>query len=64
MAKHEPWFKPRDEDGDDELINWLGGHARDNNQNKSKLGCPLTAAPAVGVVVAPLAARSLTKGKK
>ena len=24
MAKHEPWHKPRDEDQDEALLNWLG----------------------------------------
>jgi hypothetical protein len=24
VAKHEPWFRPRDEDGDDALLDWLG----------------------------------------
>lgn len=24
MSKHEPWHKPRDEDQDEALLNWLG----------------------------------------
>jgi hypothetical protein len=39
MPKHEPWFKPRkDEDADEELINWLGGHRNDPPPPKKKSG--------------------------
>lgn len=55
MAKHEPWYKPRDENGDEELINWLGGRKNPPPQQTKSgggLGCPFAAAPAVGVIVA------------
>ena len=64
MAKHEPWFKPRDEDADEELINWLGG--RNNpppQQTQSSGGCWRIAFPAVGVLSA-LLIRTLMKGTK
>lgn len=68
MARHEPWFKPRDEDGDDQLLDWLGGrtdHAPQQQTSSSGgLGCPLTAAPVAGAVIALLAVRFLKKGKK
>jgi hypothetical protein len=49
MAKHEPWFKPRDEDQDDALIDWLGAGGKPPAKGKS---CPLLLAiPAVAVGV-------------
>lgn len=39
MAKVEPWFKPRDEDGDDELINQLGRASRQGPPRGSGSGC-------------------------
>jgi hypothetical protein len=63
VAKHEPWFKPRDEDEDERLLEGFR-RPQPQQQTSSGLGCPLTAAPAVGVIVALVAVRSLTKGKK
>lgn len=63
MAKHEPWFKPRDEDEDERLLEGFRRPPANNQSSGGGLGCPLTAAPAVGVVVALLAIR-LKKGSK
>lgn len=61
MAKHEPWFKPRDEDEDERL---LEGFRQPQPANQGGgLGCPLTAAPAVGVIVALVASRLVQKGR-
>lgn len=61
MPKHEPWFKPRkDEDADDELLDWLGGGGNGNKPKqpeKSGWGCFRIALPvAVGIVTAILLA--------
>lgn len=39
MPRHEPWFRPRrDEDADDELVDWLGRHVNDPPPPKKKTG--------------------------
>lgn len=57
MGKHEPWYKPRDEKGDDELLDWLGGR-KDSpaQQGGGRRGCPFTAAPVLVAVVLALLA--------
>ena len=58
MAKHEPWYKPRDEDGDDKLLDWLGqGDSRYNKQRRDGNGrngggCALLIVAAAGAAAA------------
>lgn len=64
MAKQEPWFKPRDEDGDEDLINWwnkVGNSPPPAPQQSSGSGCLSVAAPIAAVLVA-LLVLALQKG--
>lgn len=59
MAKHEPWHKPRDEDQDDKLLDWLGqkdpkyasGKNRGGN-GRNGGGCALLLIAAAGAATA------------
>lgn len=55
MAKHEPWFKPRDDDDDDKLLDWLGGRNDPPAKETKSGGCYSVAAPIAAVVLALLA---------
>lgn len=62
MAKHEPWFKPRrDEDEDERLLEGFRRPQPSTQSSGSGWGCPFTAAPAAAIVL--LAVRFL-KGKR
>lgn len=59
VSKHEPWHKPRDEDQDEALLNWLGqkdpkyssGSNRGSN-GRNGGGCASLLIAAAGVAAA------------
>lgn len=58
MPNREPWFKPRDEDGDEDMINQLNQRdprydpARRRNNGRNGGGCALLLIAAAGVASA------------
>lgn len=57
VSKHEPWHKPRDEDQDEALINWLGQKdpkysSGKGGNGRNGGGCALLLIAAAGVAAA------------
>lgn len=64
MAKHEPWHKPRDEDQDEALLNWLGQkdpkYAKNRGSNgRNGGGCAVLLVAVAGAATVAAAAGSV-----